>query len=87
MSEPGVLIFLVILTVIAAILLNLLLIASVRSSAKRTDAKTLRQMLKSVRSPFQSTDGDLDELAKLVENLKNQQQPPEKPTNNRMSNL
>ena len=87
MSEPGVLIFLVILTVIAAILLNLLLIASVRSSAKRTDAKTLKQMLKSVRSPFQSTDGDLDELAKLVENLKNQQQPPEKPTNNRMSNL
>ena len=87
MSEPGVLIFLVILTVIAAILLNLLLIASVRSSAKRNDAKTFRQMLKSVRSPFQSTDGDLDELAKLVENLKNQQQPPEKPTNNRMSNL
>lgn len=77
MSEPGALVILVILTVIAAVLLNLLLIASVRSSAKRTDVKTIRQLMRSIRTPFKSTDSDLDELANLVEKVKNKNKPPE----------
>ena len=74
MSDTGAMIILVILTVIAAILLNLLLVASVRSSARRTDGKTLRQMVRSIRSPFQSTDADLEELANLIEKVKRENQ-------------
>ena len=70
MSDPGTLVLLVVLTVIAALLLNLLLIASVRTNARRTDAKTLGQMLKAVRNPFQSADADLDELASLVDKVR-----------------
>ena len=77
MSETGAMIILVVLTVIAAILLNLLLVASVRSSARRTDGKTLRQMVRSIRNPFQSTDADLDELAELMEKVKRENQPSE----------
>lgn len=77
MSDTGTMIILVILTVIATILLNLLLVASVRSSARRTDGKMLRQMVRSIRSPFQSTDADLDELADLIEKVKKDNNPSE----------
>lgn len=69
MNREAAALVLVILTVIAVIGLNYLLIQSVRSTARRTDRNTLKRLLDAAKNPFQTSDRDLDTLAELVEKL------------------
>lgn len=60
---------LVLLILLGVVILNLLLISSVQSHAKRVGRKSISQMLRSIREPFQEGESDLDELSRLVEKL------------------
>jgi hypothetical protein len=69
MNTLGNPLLLIILALVAVVFINLLLIASVQSHAKNTSGKTVGRLLKSIKEPFQKGDGDLDELADLVEKI------------------
>jgi Tfp pilus assembly protein PilX len=75
MSRETAALILVILTLLAVVGLNYLLIQSVRSTARRSDHGTLRKLLKTAPNPFREADRDLDTLAELVETLSTQKEP------------
>ena len=60
---------LILLTLVAVVLINILLIASVQSHARNSSTKPLKKLLTSIQEPFRSDDGELAELANLVAKL------------------
>ena len=57
----------ILVAILLAVIVNLVLVATVQTNARRTDGGVINRMLKSVREPFKETDQDLDELARLLE--------------------
>lgn len=80
MSESNSVILVVVLTVIAAILLNLMLAFVVLTRSKKKDSGTYYQLfnlIKSVRRTFDASDAELDELTNSMDKVKNQNKMPE----------
>jgi type II secretory pathway pseudopilin PulG len=66
MNDTPSLILVVILTILAAVVVNLLMLANVRTNAKRNSGRIISKMLKAAREPFKQTDTELEELSILV---------------------
>lgn len=66
LSNP---VFLILISLVLVIVVNLLLVASVQNQAKTTGGGTIKRMLKAIREPFTEGDSDLDKLAGLVDQL------------------
>lgn len=62
-------VLLILVAIILVVVLNLLLVASVKNHAKNTGKSTVRNMLSAIREPFQQGDSDLEELSSMVDQL------------------